>query len=92
MKKIVFFAFVALFVAGCATTEKPVITTVIQRVEIPIAVPCKAEVPTRPDFNFDKLTEQQDIFEKVKAMLADLKLHLGYEEELSAALNSCVKQ
>jgi hypothetical protein len=91
MKYALLVAVVALSLAGCATTEKPVITTVIQKVEIPIAVPCKVEIPTKPEFNFDKLTEQQDIFEKVKAMLADLKLHMGYEEELNAALSSCVK-
>lgn len=79
-----------LFLAGCAT-DAPLINTVIQRVEIPVAIPCKATVPTKPDFNFDKLTEDQDVFEKTKATLADRKLHLGYEEELLAAMNSCIK-
>jgi hypothetical protein len=54
-------------------------------------VPCKATVPTKPDFNFDKLTEDQDVFDKTKATLADRKLHLGYETELLAAVNSCIK-
>ena len=81
----------AILIAGCATTEKPVITTVIQKVEVPIAVPCKVEIPAKPAFNFNELKEEQDIFDKVKALLADLKLHAGYEEELNAALNSCVK-
>jgi len=79
-----------VLLSGCATTE-PVINTVIQKVEIPIAVPCKAEVPVKPDFNFDKLTLDQDVFEKTRALLADRKLHLGYETELLAALNSCIK-
>jgi len=81
----------ALSLAGCATTTPPGINTVIQRVEVPIAVPCKAEVPTKPDFNFDKLTPEQNVFDKTKAALADRKLHLGYETELLAALNSCIK-
>lgn len=80
-----------LSTVGCATTEPSGINTVIQRVEIPIAVPCKAEVPVRPAFNFDKLTTEQDVFDKTKAVLADIKLHLGYEVELLAALNSCIK-
>lgn len=80
-----------LFIAGCATDTPPGINTVIQKVEIPIAVPCKAEVPVKPDFNFDKLTVDQDIFDKSKAALADRKLHIGYETELLAALNSCIK-
>ena len=84
-------AVVGLFLAGCATDTPPGINTVIQRVEVPIAVPCKAEVPTKPDFNFDKLTPEQNVFDKTKAALADRKLHLGYETELLAALNSCIK-
>jgi hypothetical protein len=80
----------ALFLAGCAT-DAPLINTVIQRVEVPVAMPCKATVPTKPEFSFDKLSEDQDVFEKTKATLADRKLHLGYEEELLAALNSCIK-
>lgn len=81
----------ALLLVGCATDTPPGINTVIQKVEIPIAVPCKAEVPPKPDFNFDKLSIDQDIFEKSKAALADRKLHIGYEIELLAALNSCIK-
>jgi len=80
-----------LFLAGCETTKPPGINTVIQRVEIPIAVPCKAVIPVRPAFNFDKLTVEQDVFDKSKAVLADRKLHIGYETELLAALNSCIK-
>jgi len=80
----------AIFLSGCATTD-PVINTVIQKVEVPIEVPCKAIVPTKPDFNFDKVTLDQDVFEKTKALLADRKLHQGYEIELLAALNSCIK-
>jgi hypothetical protein len=79
-----------ILLSGCATTE-PVINTVIQRVEVPIAVPCKAVVPVKPDFNFDKLKAEQTVFDKTKALLADRKLHMGYEGELLTALNSCVK-
>jgi len=79
-----------LSLVGCATTD-PVIKTVIQRVEIPIEVPCKATVPTMPTYNFDKLTIENDIYAKSQALLADRKLHLGYETELLSALNSCIK-
>lgn len=80
----------AIILSACAHTE-PVINTVIQRVEIPIEVPCKAIVPAKPDFNFDKLKADNNIFDKTKAALADRELHLGYEIELLAALNSCIK-
>ena len=79
-----------LALAGCATDTPPGINTVIQKVEVPIAVPCKAEIPVKPDFNFDRLTIEQDIFDKTKAVLADRKLHLGYELELLTALKSCL--
>lgn len=79
---------VVLTLAGCASD--PVISTVVQKVEVPISVPCKTTVPTMPDFNFEKLTPEQDVFEKSKALLADRKLHIGYEGELLAALKSCM--
>lgn len=81
----------ALSMTGCATTTPPGINTVIQRVEIPIAVPCKVEIPIKPDFNFDKLTPEQDIFDKTRAVLADRNIHIAYQIELLAAINSCVK-
>lgn len=89
MQNKLFMLVAALALVGCAHDTPPGINTVIQRVEIPIAVPCKAEIPVRPNFNFDKLTTEQDIFDKTKATLADRKLHHGYETELLAALKSC---
>lgn len=74
--------------AGCGATV-PVVKIETQRVEIPVPVPCKEEYPSKPDFNFDKLTEDQDIHEKAKALLADRQLHLGYETELVAKLKAC---
>ena len=85
-----FLGLVVLALAGCGT-DGPLIKPVIQKVEVPVAVPCKAEVPTPPDFNFDKLKPEQDIFDKSKAALADRRLHQAYEAELLAALNSCIK-
>jgi len=84
----------ALVLSGCATTQlpsQPGINTVIQKVEIPVSVPCKVKIPEKPAFNFDKLIENDDIYVKSQASLADRLLHLGYEEELLIALNSCVK-
>ena len=78
-----------VFLASCATPREPVINTVIQRVEIPIMVPCKVDTPTLPEFNFDKLTEESNIFDKVKAILADRIIREAYEEELRIALSSC---
>lgn len=77
-----------LMLAGCASTE-PTIKVVTQKVEIPIAVQCKEELPTPPNYCFSKLTEQSDIFEKTKCLLSDRYLSLGYESELVAKLIAC---
>jgi hypothetical protein len=90
MQNKLFIVLFAAFVSACAT-DGPVINTVVQKVEVPVAVPCKAVVPTAPDLNFGKVTPDQDLFEKTKALLADRNLQLGYEAELLAALNSCIK-
>lgn len=90
MQNNILMVLLVISLSACAHTE-PVINTVIQRVEIPIEVPCKAVVPEKPDFHFPKLKIENDIFDKSKAALADRELHLGYEVELLAALNSCIK-
>jgi uncharacterized lipoprotein YajG len=79
-----------ILLTACGTT-KPIISVQPQEVFVPVAVACKAVVPSKPDFNFDKATVDQNIFDKIKALLADRKLHLGYETELLAALTSCIK-
>ena len=81
---------IPILLVGCATTD-PAISVQTQEVKIPIAIPCKAKIPEVPVFNMNKIDPSQDIFEKTKALLADINLHLGYEAELLAALNSCVK-
>jgi hypothetical protein len=77
-----------LFLAACAH-DQPVINTVVQKVEVPVPVPCRAEIPQTPEFNFDKLDPSATIFDKSKALLADRKLHLAYESELMVALKAC---
>ena len=77
-----------LALSACAHTE-PVINTVIQKVEVPVPVPCKVEIPPPPDLNFNRLDLSSNIFDKVKALLADRILHLAYESELLVALKGC---
>ena len=83
-----------ILLSGCCIFQpkpQPGIEVQTQRVEIPVAVPCKAVVPPVPVDNFDKLMTSNDIFVKNQALLADRLNHLGYEKELVAALNSCIK-
>jgi hypothetical protein len=80
----------AVLLTACATTQ-PVIQVKTVTVDVPVAVPCKAVVPTAPLYNFSKSKTTDDVFDKTKSLLADRDLSLGYEAELLAALNSCVK-
>lgn len=80
----------ALVLSACAT-DAPVIKTEIQKVEIPIATVCKVAIPVRPDYGFPKLNESDDIFVKIKTLLSDRLLQMGYESQLAAALDSCTK-
>lgn len=82
------FIILPLFLSACAF-DKPVIQTVVQKVEIPIAVPCKADIPDTPIFFFDSLTVDKDIFEKNKVLLADRELYKAYSAALLTALKSC---
>lgn len=80
---------VSLVLTGCVTPD-PVVKVEIQEVKVPVAIPCKTSIPTRPDFNFDKLTKEDDLYRKTQSLLADRKLYQGYEIELLAALKSCM--
>ena len=77
-----------LCLAGCATTE-PTIKVVTQKVEVPVAMPCKEEAPVAPDYCFGKLSDTADIFDKTKCLLSDRSLSLGYETELLSKFNAC---
>lgn len=81
------------FVGGCSTapTFPPTETIryVPQEVKIPVPIKCQTPIPEKPDFSFPKIKEDSDIFEKVKSLLADRNLHLGYEDQLLTALQSC---
>lgn len=85
-------AIALISLTACATTAPdPVINTVIQQTDIPVPVYCKAAIPVAPVFSFPKLQLSDNIYDKSKVLLADKKLHEGYEIELLAALNSCIK-
>lgn len=91
MYKIVITSILVLMLSACSTPKPPdpVIKTETQIVKVPTPIPCATDIPLKPDFNFDKLSKDKDIFEKVKVLLADISLHLGYEKELLTALKSC---
>lgn len=77
-----------IFVAGCET-PKPIIEYRTQEVKVPVPVVCQTEEPKAPETAFEKLTEQDSLYEKVKALLSDRLLYLAYQAELRTALKSC---
>lgn len=85
--------FAALFISGCAHMEKKECPICVpgepKTVYVPVPIPCKTETPVKPDYNFPKVQPELDIYEKTKILIADIKLHLAYEEELEAAFKSC---
>lgn len=80
--------FLVISLSGCAF-DQPIIKTVTQTVEIPVAVPCKADIPPPPALAFKTLKPEDSLYDKTRAILSDQKLHQGYETELLAALKSC---
>jgi hypothetical protein len=81
----------AVFLSACTTPRQPdpVINTVIQKVEVPVYVPCNITIPEVPAFGFGSLKESDSIYLKVQILLSDRELHLGYEHLLSTALKLC---
>lgn len=77
-----------LSLTGCETIKE---VTVYRDVKVPVAVPCAVDVPSRPQFYFVQIKEDEDIFVKVRALLADRALYESYANELLSLLELCRK-
>ena len=76
----------ALVLSACAAPEivyKPV------PVDVPMQVPCHAPDVVAPAWPTASITAQTPFFQQVQAVLAELKLRVGYEAKLAAAANAC---
>lgn len=82
--KFIYSILFVVFLAGCTTTAPRV-----QEVLVPIQVPCKIDKPAKPNFAVDTLGIDANIFEKVKALLAERKQRMGYEKELEVLIDGC---
>lgn len=58
----------------------------IQRVEVPIATPCKVDVPKKPEQCIPRDTSRP---EWLRCALVDAENNKGYRKELEAALMGC---
>lgn len=77
---------VLLLLAGCSSIPSSPI-----EVQVPISIPCKIQLPVKPNFSTNMLGIGEDIFTQVKSLLAERKQRQGYELELEAAIESCNK-
>ena len=73
--------------AGCAGQVEPEPRAV--RVEVPMAVPCRAPVVEVPTWATASLQKGDSLQTKVRALLAELEQRKGYEALLKAAIDSC---
>ncbi|HCU2014173.1 hypothetical protein [Pseudomonas aeruginosa] len=78
---------VVFALAGCAGQFEPEPRTV--RVEVPIAVPCRAPAVEVPAWATAGLRKGDDLQTKVRALLAERRQRIGYEAQLLAANQAC---
>ncbi|MEG9561094.1 hypothetical protein [Pseudomonas aeruginosa] len=85
MRVVLMLVMVAL--AGCAGQVEPEPRTV--RVDVPIAVPCRAPAVEVPAWAAAGLMKSDDLQTKVRALLAERRQRIGYEAQLLAANQAC---
>lgn len=78
-------ALLALLLAGCATQTAP------PTVKVPVYLPCPTDIPARPTFPADALTEQDDIWALGTALWADRLARESYEISLRVRLIGCTR-
>lgn len=79
---------IALVLAGCASAPPPA----TQTVEVPVYVPCVAERPQRPAYEFDKLPADASDGRKIMALARDWVRARAYELQLEAMVAGCREQ
>ncbi|MFG8604980.1 hypothetical protein ACEOVY_29100 [Pseudomonas aeruginosa] len=85
MKAVLMLVIVAL--AGCSGQVEPEPRT--ERVEVPVAVPCRVPAVEVPAWATAGLKKSDDIQTKVRALLAERRQRIGYEAQLLAANRTC---
>lgn len=78
-------ALLALFLTACAGNP-----TAPATVKVPVYMPCATDIPARPSFPADALTDNDDLWTTGTALWADRKARQAYEAGLEVRLNGCV--
>lgn len=81
----------AFTLAGCGTTRPPAPEVRTVEVKIPVPVPCMVQPVTKPAFAVDALPLGSSVPAQMRALRAERKQRIGYEAELEAALQHCMK-
>lgn len=75
--------------SGCFGTMEPF---TVQKVEVPVKVPCKITMPDKQAMPFTEAKkDESDIFVIVQKALAEIEFRQGYETKLEAAIQECNK-
>lgn len=78
-----------LMISGCANPISPDTRVEYVQVEKPVKVPCRTSGVKKPDDIISTLKPTDDIFVKVKYLLAAKEQRDGYVTELETAVSEC---
>lgn len=82
--------FIFVSMLGCSgTPPEPIVQTEYKVTEVPTLVPCKVKPIEKPVSLVNSLKPEDDLFYKVKVILADLPLRDAYQLKLESAIESC---
>lgn len=74
-------------VSGCSILTPKVH---IERVDVPVLIPCNILAPKRPVMPFTDATDSsEDVYVLTQRTLAEIERRKGYETELEAAISAC---
>jgi hypothetical protein len=80
------FIILLLLLNGCAER------TIIQKVEVPVIVPCIDKIPDDPDYFTNDWEVGMTIWKQVTVLLAEREQRIAYQHLLRSAIGACVKK
>lgn len=82
----------AVCLAGCTTPLPTEPKTVTREVKVPVSIPCEAIVGPRPEYVDSEaalMAYRNDLYNRVRLLLAARLMRAAREDELTAALAIC---